>query len=92
MKKKHVAPMYRLRREKKVLLTPEQVRVQLLLSFKDLRVLGIPYSRAHLYRLIRADAFPRPVSLSESRVAFRCEEVMAWISERRPVVFEGEAA
>lgn len=40
-------------------------------------------SRATLYRLIEANAFPRQVSLTGARaVAWREEEVLEWIANR----------
>ena len=53
-----------------------------LLTFADIKLLGIPYSRAHLYRLIKAGKFPRPVRLSEARVAFRQADLRQWIELR----------
>jgi prophage regulatory protein len=43
---------------------------------------GIPYSRAHLYRLIRADAFPKPIRLGENRIAFVEDEIEAWLEKK----------
>jgi prophage regulatory protein len=60
-------------------LTLEERRGQNLLSFDDLRLFGISYTRAHLYRLINAKKFPKPVRLGEARVAFVREDIEAWI-------------
>lgn len=60
-------------------LTPEEKRGQDLLGFDDLRLFGIRYSRAHLYRLIKAGKFPRPVRLGEARVAFVREQIIAHV-------------
>jgi prophage regulatory protein len=60
-------------------LTLDERRGQDLLSFDDLRLFGIRYSRAHLYRLIKAGSFPQPVRLGEARVAFVRDEIVAWI-------------
>jgi prophage regulatory protein len=54
-----------------------------LLSFDDLRtVKGIRYSRPHLYRLISAKRFPRPVKLGENCVAFPEHEIDAWLKDK----------
>jgi prophage regulatory protein len=51
-----------------------------LLSFKELKpAKGIPYSKAHLYRLIKLGRFPRPVPIGENRVGFVDEEIDAHI-------------
>ena len=50
-----------------------------LLSFPDLLPKGIRYSRPHLYRLMRADKFPRTVRLGGNCVAFVEDEIEAWI-------------
>ncbi|EOG5781366.1 MULTISPECIES: helix-turn-helix transcriptional regulator [Enterobacteriaceae] len=43
-------------------------------------------SRATLYRLIEANAFPRQVSLTGARaVAWREEEVLEWINSRTKI-------
>jgi prophage regulatory protein len=42
-----------------------------ILSYADLKPRkGIPYSRVHLARLIKAGKFPAPVKLSDNRVGF----------------------
>jgi prophage regulatory protein len=43
---------------------------------------GITYSRAHLYRLIRAKKFPVPVRLGDNRIAFVESEVDAWLEAK----------
>jgi prophage regulatory protein len=53
-----------------------------LLTYDDLREIGLPYSRCHLWRLYKSDKFPRPIKLSASRNAWRAEEIEAWIAER----------
>ena len=53
------------------------------LSLKDLkRVKGISYSRPHLYRLVNADKFPRPIKLGENCIAFVECEVDEWIQDK----------
>jgi prophage regulatory protein len=54
-----------------------------LLSMADLRLLkGVSYSRAHLFRLIRAGRFPKPIKLGENRNAFVEAEIDQWIEAR----------
>jgi prophage regulatory protein len=43
---------------------------------------GVPYSRPHLYRLIKDGKFPRPVHLGPNRIAFVEEEIDAWLAAR----------
>lgn len=40
---------------------------------------GISYSRPHIYRLINADKFPKPVKVGENRIAFVEAEIDAWL-------------
>ncbi len=42
----------------------------------------VPYSRAHLYRLIEAGEFPRQIKCGRNRIGFLESEVLAWLSER----------
>ena len=56
---------------------------------------GIVYSRSQLYRLIRAGKFPKPIRLSENRVAFCEHEIDAWIESKiaeRDAALDGGAA
>lgn len=54
-----------------------------LICYHDLRPKkGIPYSRDHLRRLVKAGLFPKPVSLSSARIAWREQDVQDWIAER----------
>jgi predicted DNA-binding transcriptional regulator AlpA len=57
---------------------------KLLLSRDDLKKLGIPFSRWQLRRLAKKKkgAFPKAVRLSHNVVAWRREDVFAWIEER----------
>jgi prophage regulatory protein len=55
----------------------------LLLSYEDLRDLGIRYSKAHLWRLWAADKFPKPIKLTPtSRNVWSADEVDTWIKQR----------
>jgi prophage regulatory protein len=61
-----------------------------LLGIDKLRtVKGIAYSRAHIYRLIKAGKFIKPVHLGVGRIAFVEKEIDNWIRER---VAERDAA
>jgi predicted DNA-binding transcriptional regulator AlpA len=53
-----------------------------LLMWSDLRSDGLIYSRAHLYRLIKAGLFPAPVHIGPNRVAFIAHEYEAWKAHR----------
>jgi prophage regulatory protein len=47
-----------------------------LLSIDELKsVKGIVYSKPHLWRLIRAGKFPKPIRLGENRIAFPEHEI-----------------
>jgi prophage regulatory protein len=55
----------------------------MLLSIDDLKPLkGIPYSKAHLFRLIRAGKFPKPIRLGENRIAFPESEIDDWVASK----------
>jgi prophage regulatory protein len=41
-------------------------------------------SRSVLYRLVDDGSFPRPVKLGERSIAWRSEDVDAWIAARPP--------
>jgi predicted DNA-binding transcriptional regulator AlpA len=50
-------------------------------TFKELKTIyGIPYSRTHLYRMIRAGKFPKPERPSAYRVMWRAQDVEAWMA------------
>ena len=58
---------------------------RLLVSRKQLRELGVPYSFQHLDRLERAGEFPRRIKLGRhrgSRVVWRYKEVLDWLEGR----------
>ena len=53
------------------------------LSFDELHDLkGIRYSRAHLYRLINAGQFPKPIKLGSNCVAFPEKEIDEWVASK----------
>jgi len=43
---------------------------------------GLTYSRDHLRRMVKAGKFPRPIPLSESRIAWDEAEIDAWLKAR----------
>ena len=52
-----------------------------LIDFKSLGPSkGINYSRDHLRRKTKAGEFPKPVALSDSRIAWREDEVDEWLA------------
>jgi prophage regulatory protein len=54
-----------------------------LLDSDDLWAGGIRFSRQHLYRLIQAGRFPKPIKLgSGGRNAWIADEINAWIKAR----------
>lgn len=54
-----------------------------LLSYDRLREdKGVPYTRVHLARLIKAGTFPQPVPLSNKRIAWVEKEVDDWIEQK----------
>ena len=54
-----------------------------LLSFDELRPLGIHYGRVHLRRLEGAGKFPQRVRLSERRVAWRVADIRQYLTNLR---------
>jgi prophage regulatory protein len=53
-----------------------------LLSYEDLKRIGIKYSRAHLWRLEAAGKFPERIYPSKQRVAWRVSEIYQWLADR----------
>jgi prophage regulatory protein len=56
-----------------------------LLSYRDLKLRGIPYSRSHLRRLEATGHFPQHITLGEglgALIAWAEHEVDQWIAER----------
>ena len=51
----------------------------ILLSYEDLRRIGISFSKEHLRRLEAQGRFPSRRRPTERRVAWRLDEVQAWI-------------
>ena len=54
---------------------------QRLVTMREL-VERVPFSRVHIYRLIRDGKFPAPIKLGDRRVAFLENEVESWVAAR----------
>jgi len=54
-----------------------------LVTYKELREVGIPWSRAHLQRLEDAGRFPLRIPLGDCRVVWDLQEVDEYIESRR---------
>ena len=55
---------------------------KLVVDWKGLKSIGIPYSRAHIWRLMAAGEFPRAFKLGphhNSHPVWWIEEVLAWL-------------
>jgi predicted DNA-binding transcriptional regulator AlpA len=68
-----------MKRKKPPPLTPEEQRAKILLSRDDLRLFGINYSKATLWRKVKAETFPPPVKLSSQRFAWTRESILKYI-------------
>ena len=55
---------------------------RLLVSKKELKTIGIPYSPQHIARLEKAKQFPQRITLGQCRVAWCYKEICEWIAER----------
>ena len=55
---------------------------RLLVSKKELKLLGIPYSPQHIARLEKVGKFPKRIKLGDCRVAWSYREVCDWIDQR----------
>jgi predicted DNA-binding transcriptional regulator AlpA len=62
---------------------------KLLVSYRELRELGITLSREHITRLVRQAKFPRPIRLGSddqsAKAYWRYADILAWIDERAAV-------
>lgn len=55
-----------------------------LLRFSDLVARNVVRNRTTLMRWIRDEGFPQPIRLGPNSVAWREEEIAAWLDSRRP--------
>jgi prophage regulatory protein len=53
-----------------------------LLTYRQLRDLGVPYSRQWLKILELENRFPKHVRVSKQRIAWVDQEIQAWVDER----------
>jgi len=60
--------------------------MKLLLSYRDLRAIGIQYSRCHINRLVDKGVFPKPIRLgggeNTGKAYWRLADVKRFIEER----------
>ena len=63
-----------------------------LLPYPSLKANGIPYSRVHLSRMVKAGQFPTPIQIGEGRVAWLEAEVNEWIATKVAKRSEAKAA
>ena len=54
-----------------------------MLRFRDLKASGLFNNRVTLARWIRKQGFPRPLQLGENSLAWRADEVEAWLASRQ---------
>lgn len=52
----------------------------------------VPFSRTHIWRLVKAGKFPAPIRIGENRVAWRLSTVEEWIDARESGGDHDEAA
>ncbi|MEX0827542.1 MAG: AlpA family phage regulatory protein [Haliea sp.] len=52
----------------------------------------IPYSRIHLWRMVKAGSFPAPIQLTERKIGFRESDVEAWLDSRPTVEYAPTAS
>lgn len=60
----------------------DAARAPRLLSMREV-VRLTTYARPSIYRLIRQGRFPMPLKLGETKIAFRAEDVEAWLASRQ---------
>ena len=53
---------------------------QVLISYRNLRAKGVPYSKPHLWRLEKAGKFPKRVPIGPSRYGYVEEEIDAYVA------------
>jgi prophage regulatory protein len=53
-----------------------------LLTFPELRERGIPYTRQHLDRKMRAGEFPGKIHLSPARIGWAEDEIDSWLRSK----------
>jgi prophage regulatory protein len=59
-----------------------EMKIRRLLTFKELKALGLSFSREHLWRLEAAGKFPRRIYLSSQKIAWFADEIADWLQAR----------
>jgi len=65
---------------------------EILIYYRDLKALGIPYSKPHLWRLERDGKFPKRVPLGPGRYGYVKSEIDAYIAGLITARDAGQAA
>ena len=64
--------------------------VSAFLRFPEVQAItGVP--RSTIYKMARAGDFPSPVSITPKTVAFRRDQIEAWINSRLPIYASASA-
>ncbi len=53
--------------------------------YRDLAMIGVPYSRTHLQTLIAAGKFPRPTKAMNGLISWPKDAIDAWLAARLAV-------
>jgi predicted DNA-binding transcriptional regulator AlpA len=53
-----------------------------LIRFKQLRADFVPRGRTTLWQMVRDKQFPAPVRIGKNGIAWRSDEIQAWIKSR----------
>ena len=56
-----------------------------LLSMREVQAIS-KYSRPSIYRLVKEGLMPGPIKLGQAKVAFREDEIKAWVESRSRVI------
>jgi prophage regulatory protein len=59
-----------------------EMKIRRLLTFKELKALGLSFSREHLWRLEAAGKFPRRIYLSSQKMPWFADEIADWLQAR----------
>ena len=55
---------------------------KLLVDWKGLKAMGVPYCRAHVIRLVEAGTFPQPIKFGKhrsARIAWLYNDILNWV-------------
>ena len=59
---------------------------KLLVDWRGLKALGIPFCRAHVYRMMEAGTFPQSIKLGAyrgSRIVWMLQDILNWLEAHR---------